>query len=256
VEFIDTHCHITDEAFGDGQQEYVSRALAAGVTMMLQADICSAERAPMLAAVDRFPDALRAMAGFYPGNVTADYQEELDLAFEAAKRPGIVAIGEIGLDYHYNSDFRKEQKEVFRAQLELASKLGLPVNIHLREATEDFFEVLEDCRNLEIRGNLHAFSGSAEIFRRLSRFGEWYVGIGGVITFKNAGIARELTGIPLERILLETDAPYLAPTPLRGTRNESSNIPLIAAKVAEIKNISVEEVASATTANARRLFSL
>lgn len=256
MEFIDTHCHITDEAFGDGQQEYISRANAAGVTIMLQADVSSAERPAMLAAVDRFPDALRAMAGLYPGNVEADYGEELDLAFRAAERPGIVAIGEIGLDYHYNANYKKEQKEAFKAQLELASRLNLPVNIHLREATEDFFDVLDSCRGLALSGSLHAFSGSAETFRRVSRYGEWYVGIGGVVTFKNAGIARELQEIPLERVILETDSPYLSPTPLRGTRNESANIPIIAAKVAEIKNTTVEEVASVTTSNARRLFSL
>jgi len=223
---------------------------------MLQADISSAERPAMLAAVDRFPDVLRAMAGLYPGNVQTDWRNELDLAFEAARRPGIVAIGEIGLDYHYNEDFREEQKEAFKSQLELAARLNLPVNIHLRDATEDFFRVLDSCRGLPLRGNLHAFSASAEIFRRVSRYGEWYVGIGGVVTFKNAGIARELKDIPLDRILLETDAPYLAPTPLRGTRNESANIPIIAAKVAEIKDIRIEEVAEATTSNARRLFSL
>jgi len=224
--------------------------------MMLQADVSSAERPAMLAAVERFPEHLRAMAGLYPGNVGSDYQDELELAFKAAERPGIVAIGEIGLDYHYNSEFKQEQKEVFKAQLELAAKLDLPVNIHLREATDDFFEVLDSCRGLGIRGNLHAFSGSAETFRRVSRYGEWYVGIGGVLTFKNAGLARDLAEIPLERIILETDAPYLAPTPLRGTRNESANIPVIAAKVAELKGMSIENVASATTANARRLFSL
>ncbi|MCQ2182568.1 MAG: TatD family hydrolase [Bacteroidales bacterium] len=256
MEFIDTHSHITDEAFGDGQQEYISRANAAGVTIMLQADISSAERPAMLDAVSRFPDSLRAMAGLYPGNVGADYRDELDLAIEASGRPGIVAIGEIGLDYHYNTDFKKEQKEVFKAQLELAAKLNLPVNIHLREATEDFFDVLDSCRGLALRGNLHAFSGSLETFRRVCRYGEWYVGIGGVVTFKNAGIARDLQDIPLERMVLETDAPYLAPTPLRGTRNESANIPVIAAKVAQIKNVTIEEVASATTANAKRLFSL
>lgn len=256
MEFIDTHCHITDEAFGDGQQGYIARAAAAGVSIMLQADISSAERPAMLAAVDRFPECLRAMAGLYPGCVESDYQKELDLAFEAAKRPGIVAIGEIGLDYHYGGDFKDEQKTAFKAQLELAAKMDLPVNIHLREATEDFFEVLDSCRGLALRGNLHAFSGSAETFRRVSRYGDWYVGIGGVLTFKKAGIARELEEIPLERILLETDAPYLAPTPLRGTRNESANIPLIAAKIAEIKGVTIEEVASATTANARSLFSL
>jgi TatD DNase family protein len=141
-------------------------------------------------------------------------------------------------------------------QLELAAECGLPVNIHLREATEDFFAILEDCRHLHLRGNLHAFSGSAETFRRLSRLGDWYVGIGGVVTFKKAGIAQSLADIPMERILLETDSPYLTPVPYRGSRNESAYIPIIAAKIAEIKGLSIEEVARVSTENAKELFAL
>ena len=128
------------------------------------------------------------------------------------------------------------------------------MNIHLRDATDDFFKVLDSCRGLGLRGNLHAFSSSSEIAARIRRYGEWYVGIGGVLTFKNAGIARDIADIPLEMIVLETDSPYLAPTPLRGTRNESANIPLIAAKLAELKGISLEQAAQVTTCNAKRLF--
>jgi len=166
----------------------------------------------------------------------------------------LVGVGEIGLDYHYGTEFRKEQMEVLRLQLEFASAHDLPVNIHLRDATEDFIKVLEDCRHLHLRGNLHAFSGSAETFERVARTGDWYVALGGVLTFRNASIARDAVRIPLERILLETDAPYLAPTPLRGSRNESANIPRIAEFLAGIKGISVGEVARATTRNAVRLF--
>jgi TatD DNase family protein len=130
------------------------------------------------------------------------------------------------------------------------------VNIHLREATEDFFAVLESCKALPRKGGMHAFSGSPETFRRLQSYGEWYVGIGGVVTFKNASLAKTVEDIPLERIVLETDAPYMAPTPLRGTRNDSSNLPLVAAKIAEIKGVTIEEVAETTTANAIKLFNL
>ena len=169
---------------------------------------------------------------------------------------GIVAIGEIGLDYHEGKEFVKEQKEVLRAQLELAAAKNLPVNIHLRDAWEDLLGIFKDCRHLSLRGNLHCFSGSYEVYRQANMYGEWSVGIGGVVTFKNSGLAKTLLDIPMERILLETDAPYLAPVPHRGERNESAFLPLVAAKVAEIKGKSTEEVANITTQNAERLFDI
>ncbi len=255
MEFVDTHCHVCDEAFAGCEDEVVARGVAAGVTLQLQADIDSRERARMFAVVERHPDVLRPMLGLYPGSVGRDWRREID-ALEAWRGRGIVAVGEIGLDYHYGADFKAEQQEAFRVQLELAAAWGLPVNIHLREATEDFFKIVGECRHLGLRGNLHAFSGSAETFARLQHLGDWYVGIGGVLTFKKASIAEAVKRIPLERILLETDAPYLAPTPHRGERNESAYIPLIAEFLARQKGISVEEVAATTTANAKKLFAI
>ena len=256
MEFIDTHTHTYDEAFDGCEDEIIARALAAGVSIQLQADVDSRERERMFALVERHPGVLRPMLGLYPGSVDKDWRREVD-ALEAWRSRGIVAVGEIGLDYHYGADTKEEQKAAFRAQLELAAAWDLPVNIHLREATEDFFAIISDCRHLHLRGNLHAFSGSAETFDRLRRLGgDWYVGIGGVVTFRKASIGEDIKRIPLDRILLETDAPYLTPVPHRGERNESAYIPLIAAFVARQKGISLEEVAAATTANAKRLFSI
>ena len=256
MEFIDTHTHTYDEAFDGCEDEIIARALAAGVSVQLQADVDSRERERMFALVERHPGVLRPMLGLYPGSVDKDWRREVD-ALEAWRGRGIVAVGEIGLDYHYGADTKEEQKAAFRAQLELAAAWDLPVNIHLREATEDFFAIISDCRHLHLRGNLHAFSGSAETFDRLRRLGgDWYVGIGGVVTFRKASIGEDIKRIPLDRILLETDAPYLTPVPHRGERNESAYIPLIAAFVARQKGISLEEVAAATTANAKRLFSI
>jgi len=254
--FIDTHAHFCDEAFATDADPAIDRALEKGVVLMLHPDVDSTERDAMLTLVERRHDALRPMLGLYPGSVREDWKKELDAVFSYRERNGYVAIGEIGLDYHYGKDFADIQKEVFAAQLELAAEMGLPVNIHLREATGDFFDIMESRRHLGLRGNVHAFSGSAETFRRLERLGDWYVGIGGVLTFKKASIARDILEIPLERIVLETDAPYLAPVPLRGSRNESSNIPIIAGALAAIKGTSVGEVASMTTENAVNLFSL
>lgn len=254
--FIDTHTHCTDEAFpGEEQDFFVERAVAAGVGKMLLADIGIAERDDMYAAVGRHPGVLYPMLGVHPESVDKDWKKEFD-ALEAWKGKGAVAIGEIGLDYHYGKEFCEEQKEVLRLQFELAAAWDLPVNIHLRDATDDFFKVLDECRHLHLRGNLHAFSGSIETFRRIRRYGDWSVGIGGVITFKKASLPETVSQIPLECILLETDAPYMAPTPLRGTRNESANIPLIAAKVAEAKGIDIETVAAVTTENAKKLFAI
>ena len=234
--FIDTHTHCTDEAFAGEEDKVVERAQQAGVAKMLLADIDRSERGAMFSLAERHPGVLYPMLGLYPGSVRSDWREELD-RMQEYRHKGIVAVGEIGLDYHYSTEFASEQREAFRVQLE-------------------FFKIIEDCKGLNLRGNLHAFSGSYETFERVSRCGDWYVGIGGVVTFKNSRLPLTLSRIPLERILLETDAPYLAPTPLRGTRNESANIPLIAAKIAEITNVSIEPMAAITTASAVKLFNL
>ena len=255
MEFVDTHTHNYDEMYAGCEDEVIARAVSAGVTKLLQADVDSKERDRMFSLVERHPGVLHPMLGLYPGSVDAGWRDELEAMLPYRSR-GIVAVGEIGLDYHYGAGTKDLQKEAFRTQLELAAEWNLPVNIHLREATEDFFEIIRDCAHLHLRGNLHAFSGSAETFERLSRYGDWYVGIGGVLTFRKASIAEDIRRIPLERILLETDAPYLTPVPHRGERNESAYIPLIAAFLAERKGITVEEVARVTTYNARQLFSI
>ena len=253
--FIDTHTHVTDEAFRGEEDAVVERAVAAGVGKMLLADTGSEERAPMFTACERHPGVVYPMLGLHPENIKENWQEELsELENWLPKHP--VAIGEIGLDYHWDVSFKEQQKEALRAQFELAARLNLPVNIHLRDATEDFLAVVKDCAHLHLHGNMHAFSGSYETWKELCRWGDWSVGIGGVVTFKNARLPEVVAAIPMDKILLETDAPYMAPTPLRGSRNEPANIPIIAAKVAEIKNIPIEEVERITTANAIELFAL
>ncbi|MBR1576719.1 MAG: TatD family hydrolase [Bacteroidales bacterium] len=255
MEYIDTHSHITDEAFAGEEEAYIARALAAGVTKMLQADIDSRERERMFSLTDRHPGVLFPMLGLYPGSVDTRWEREIEELGRWTHR-AVVAIGEIGLDYHYGAEFAAQQREALRVQFELAARLDLPVNIHLRDATEDFLGIVRDCRHLGLRGNLHAYSGSYETFLQLQRYGDWRLGIGGVVTFKKASLAEVVRKVPLERILLETDAPYLTPVPYRGSRNESAYIPLIAAKVAELKSCSIAEVAETTTHNAAELFGL
>ena len=251
--FIDTHCHLSDEAFSGEEEAYIDRALEAGVGLMLQPDVDSRERKAMFDLVDRHPDVLRPMLGLYPGSVDANWKEEIDRMLEYSSRP-VVAIGEIGLDYHEGREFEKEQKEALDWQLDYAAGHDLPVNIHMRDAMGDLLDVFR--RHKGLRGNMHAYSGSYESFLELSRLGDWYIGVGGVVTFKNASLAEVVRKVPLERIVLETDAPYLTPVPFRGRRNESSYIPIIAARVAELNGISVEEVAETTTHNAKTLFGI
>ena len=285
--FVDTHTHFYDEWLLPDADAAVERALEAGVDRMIQADIDAAERPAMWAVGRKYPGVLYQMLGLYPGSVRENWRDELDQVYSFAKKktiapaprskatqgvrgirppvgeispptnvPTFVAIGEIGLDYHEGQEFAKEQQEVLRLQLELAARLNLPVNIHLRDAWEDFFTVLSDCRHLGLRGDLHCFTASYEVYERANRYGDFSVGIGGVVTFKNASLPKTLERIPVEKILLETDAPYLAPTPHRGARNESAYLPLIAAKVAEIKGLSLEETAAVTTHNAEQMFGL
>ena len=262
--FTDTHTHFYDEWLLPEADQAVQRALDAGVDKMIQADVDSRERPAMWEVADRYPGIVFNMLGLYPGSVTSEnWKEEMDLVYrDARSEPGmtdktrIVAIGEIGLDYHEGKEFAKEQKEVLRLQFELAAKMDLPVNIHLRDAWEDFFAVLKDCTHLHLRGDLHCFSGSYEVYQRANQYGDFSVGIGGVITFKNSGLAATVARIPMEHILLETDAPYLAPVPYRGKRNESAYLPIIAAKVAEVKGVSIGEIARKTTDNASKLFKI
>lgn len=258
--YIDTHCHISDEAFSGEEEDYIRRAKEAGVSLMLQPDIDSSEREAMFSLVDRHPDALRPMIGLYPGSVGKDWRTEIDKmlrfleGWEARGDRKVVAVGEIGLDYHEGKDSAEEQKEALEWQLDFAAERSLPVNIHLRDAMGDFLKIIR--RHKGLRGNMHAYSGSLESFQELQRLGDWYIGVGGVVTFKNAGLAEVVRNVPLDRIVLETDAPYLTPVPYRGKRNESSYIPLIAAKIAELKGIPVEEVAETTTNNAKTLFGI
>ena len=263
--FVDTHTHFYDEWLLPDAEAAVQRALAAGVGKMIQADVDSRERDAMWRVGAAHPGVLFAMLGLYPGSVDGSWKDELDKVFTLADAvegslslsvPKFVAVGEIGLDYHEGKEFEKEQKEVLRLQLELAAKKDLPVNIHLRDAWEDFFAVLADCAHLHLRGNLHCFTASYEIYERANRYADFSVGIGGVVTFKNASLAKTLERIPLEKILLETDAPYLAPVPFRGKRNESAYLPLIAAKVAEVKGLPLNRIEEITTHNAETLFGI
>lgn len=256
MEYIDTHSHLYDEAFSSEEDLAVERAVNAGVTKMIVPDIDSSTRQVMFDLAERHPGTLFPTLGLHPTSVAANWRDEMDAVEKALPEHKIWAIGEIGIDCYWSKEFLEQQKEAFRIQLEMAEKLDLPVIIHSRESTELIINVLKDYKTHNLRGVFHAYSGSTETYRELQRLGDWYIGIGGVLTYKKASIAETVKEIPLERILLETDSPYLTPVPHRGKRNESSYIPHIAEKLAIQKGISIEEVARTTTANAIRLFRL
>ena len=253
MEFIDTHSHLYDEAFAGEEDAAIARAKEAEVNQIIFPDIDSQSREAMFAFADRHPGVIFPCLGLHPTSVNASWKEELS-HMESYLDRKIWAIGEIGMDCYWSKEYIKEQEEVMRIQLEMASKSDLPVIIHSRESTELILNILKDCKNLALRGVFHAFSGSIETYRELQKLGDWYVGIGGVLTYKKASIAETVRDIPLDRILLETDSPYLTPVPFRGKRNESSYVPHIAAKLAELTLKDVSEVAEVTTTNARKLF--
>ena len=255
--FIDTHTHLYDEQFSEDAGAAVGRAAEAGVRKMILPDIDRNSREAMFSLAEKFSGTLFPCLGLHPTSVGPGWEEELEeIEGMAMAGKGIRAIGETGMDCYWSKEFLKEQEEAFERQIRLACRLGLPVIVHCREATEPIFNVLGRCRHLSPAGVFHAFSGSIETYRRLAGYGDWYVGIGGVVTFRKASIAETVRQIPLGRILLETDSPYLTPVPHRGERNESAYIPLIAEKIAAQKNISIEEVAGTTSRNAEELFGI
>ncbi len=255
MEFIDTHSHLYDEAFAQEEDLAVRRAVEAGVARIILPDIDSLSRESMFSLTDRHPGILFPTLGLHPTSVNADWESEM-MHLEKFIGRKIWAIGEIGMDCYWSKEFIEQQKEAFRIQLEFADTFNLPVIIHSRESTELILNILRDCRHLSLKGVFHAFSGSIETFRKIQKLGDWRIGIGGVLTYKKASIAETVRQIPLDRIILETDSPYLTPVPFRGKRNESSYIPYIAAKLAELTGKEVEEIAAQTTENAKSLFGI
>ncbi len=253
--FTDTHTHLYDEAFAAEEDIAIARAQEAGVTKMILPDIDSQTREAMFALADRHEGVLFPCVGLHPTSVGAGWQDEM-LHMEKYLDRKVWAIGEIGMDCYWSKEFIREQEEVLRIQLETAAKMDLPVIIHSRESTELIINILKECSHLGLRGVFHAYSGSVETYRELQKTGDWYIGIGGVLTYKKASIAETVKQIPLERILLETDSPYLTPVPFRGKRNESSYVPYIASRLAELLETELGQVAYTTTENAHKLFGI
>ena len=286
---IDTHCHIDEEAFEPDREEVIARQQQSGVQAMIVPGVNVASINSVMELCHAHPGYCYPALGLHPEDVKDDWREQLATVEAAirAHRDELVAIGEIGLDYYWDKTFKEEQKEVLRRQLLLARELNLPVILHNREATEDILSIVNTIANdqspmtndqspiandqspitnHQLRGVFHCYSGSKETAEIILKMG-FYLGIGGVLTFKNSKLSETLKELnqssitnhqlPItNRLLLETDAPYMAPTPHRGERNESRFMALVAERLAQVLNVSVDEIIEATSANARQLFGI
>jgi TatD DNase family protein len=255
MKLSDTHTHIYLPEFDGDRDEVVARALNNGIEKLLMPNIDIHSVAAMMAAAARFPGICHPMAGLHPTSVKEDYLDQLEQLEELWAENKFIAVGEIGIDLYWDKTFIKEQVYALRRQISFAIGRKLPVVVHSRESFPEVFSVLEEFEGSGLKGVLHAFTGSIEDAGRAIRMG-FMLGIGGIVTFKNAGLDIVVKAVGPENLILETDSPYLAPVPHRGKRNESSNISIINKKLAEIFGMKEEEIASVTFANSVRLFNL
>ncbi len=250
--FTDTHTHIYDERLLADENQ-IGRAIAAGVTKMYMPNCDSGTIAPMLQLADKWPANCLPMMGLHPTYVKEGYNDELALVDEWLAKRKFHAVGEIGLDYYWDLTFKNEQIDAFERQIDSALKYNLPIVIHSRESTADCIDIVRKKQNGNLKGIFHCFGGSLAEARQIAELG-FYIGIGGVVTYKKTDLPEVLQTLGLTNVVLETDAPYLAPVPYRGKRNESSYIPVIAQKVGDILGISAAKVGEITSANAEAIF--
>lgn len=250
---VDTHTHIYDHQFDLDRTAAMQRALEAGVGMMLLPNVDVSTIAPMLDLHEKYPDCTQVMMGLQPEEVKEDYKTVLDKMEKELSRGIYIGVGEVGLDFYWDSSYEQQQLDAFETQLDWAKQLGLPLSIHCRNAFEKMARILEKKQDGGLRGVMHCFTGTEEEATVYLELG-FYLGLGGVTTYKNCGVKDYLPNLPLERIVLETDAPYLSPVPYRGKRNEPAFLIATAQKIADLLGITFEEVANATSSNALSLF--
>ncbi len=255
MEFVDTHTHFYLSDFDNDREEVMKTCLTLGVKNMFLPNINLSSIQPMLDVCEQFPMQCYPMLGLHPSDVKEDYEEKLKHILSYFKENTFVAVGEIGIDLYWDKTFIKEQQIVFRKQIEFALSHNLPLVIHVRKSFAEVFTILNEYSQYSLKGVFHCFSGDINQAKKAIEK-KFYLGIGGTVTYKNAGIQNIVKEIPLSHIVLETDAPFLSPVPYRGKRNQSAYIPIIAAKIADLKEISIAEVATVTTANSKRLFGI
>ena len=253
MNFTDTHVHLYDEQFQEDRDSMIRGAIESGVSKMYMPNCDSTTIKGMLDIADKWKENCFPMMGLHPVYVKEQYQAELSIVKEWLQKRKFYAIGEIGIDQYWDLSYIEQQKEAFSIQMDWALEYDLPVVIHSREATRECIDIVASKQNGKLKGIFHCFSGSVEEANEIIGLG-MYLGIGGVVSFKKSSLREVVKEISLEHIVLETDAPYLAPVPYRGKRNESSYIPLIAEKIAKVKEISIEAVGQSTTKNAEKVF--
>jgi len=252
---IDTHSHIYSEEFDTDRAETIQRAKEAGITHIILPNVDSETLPQMLALEAEYPDYCHAAIGLHPTSVKENYREELALIKSELERRSWIAVGEIGIDLYWDKTFIKEQIIAFRQQIEWALEYKLPVIIHVRDSFNETMEALQPYKNSGLNGVFHSFTGGIEEAHEIIDFGGFLLGINGIVTFKNSGLATVVEQIALKHILLETDSPYLTPAPHRGKRNESAYTQLVAKKLSEVYNCPQEYIDEQTTKNAFSLFS-
>jgi len=250
----DTHTHLYSEQFNDDIHTVIQNSIDKGITRLFLPNIDSTSIDGMMKLGTDYPNNCFPMMGLHPTSVGENYKEELALVEDWMSKQKFCAIGEIGIDLYWDKTHLKEQQEAFRFQIELAKKYDLPFVIHCRDAFEEIFEILDELNDDKMRGIFHCFTGTVEQANHVINYGGFKIGIGGVVTFKNSGLDKVVEQLDLAHLVLETDSPYLAPTPFRGKRNESTYLYTIAEKVADIYNISIEEVSKITTENSKQVF--
>ena len=251
---IDTHSHIYSEDFDADRSEVIRRAQEAGVTKIIMPNVDSESLPGMLETERMFPDVCLAAIGLHPTSVKENYLDELALVKSELERRKYMAIGEIGIDLYWDKTFYTEQVFALQTQVQWALDSNLPVIIHVRDSHKETIEALQPFKNKGLRGVFHCFTGSSKEAEEIAELGDFMLGIGGVVTFKNSGLAGNLKDIPLTKLVLETDTPYLAPVPFRGKRNEPAYTALVRDKLAEVYQVSAEEIDEITTRNAEKLF--
>jgi len=253
---IDTHSHIYSEEFDTDRAETIQRAKEAGVQLIILPNCDSSTLSPMLALEAEYPGYCYAAIGLHPTSVKEDYETELALIKSELERRKWIAVGEIGIDLYWDKTFLAEQIIAFQQQIDWALEYKLPVIIHIRDSFHETMNALAPYKNSGLTGVFHSFTGTLEEAREIIAFGGFKLGINGIVTFKNSGLAAVVEQIAMEHILMETDSPYLTPTPYRGKRNESAFVSLVCKKLAEVYNCSENEISEQTTLNAKSLFNL
>jgi len=255
MQLVDTHTHIYDHQFSLDREETIRRALESGVSMMLLPNVDASTITPMIQLHELYPDCTRVMMGLQPEEVKENYTDVLSQMEQEIERHIYIGVGEVGLDFYWDTTFEKQQLDAFETQLEWAKQLHLPLSIHCRNAFNKMVRILERKQDGNLSGVMHCFTGTEDEAKAYLDLG-FHLGLGGVTTYKNCGVKDYLIQLPIDRIVLETDAPYLSPVPYRGKRNEPAFMVATAQKIAEIMTTSTEEIAEATTKNATKLFGL